>query len=544
MCVDNQFGSYGIYISINAGASWTFINPGVNMLEGGQGTATGGQGTYDLGFSVNKLNKNIVYVGGVNVWASTDGANTFNPVAYWQTSYGPTIHGDIHYIETQPSTGNIFVASDGGLYRTTSIIPESWSAATSGSPWPTAWTAISNGMNISSFYRISSSRNATGRLLAGAQDNGSFYYDGTAWNTIFGGDGMDNYLDPQNDNNLIASSQYGNFGLSQDGGLSFPFTNFNAAGETGEWTSPLVADYNNYGTLYCGYTNVNQSLDGGMTWTQLTTMPPNGLNDNELSALAVSNSNPNVLYATRRIRYEFNSPSTIYITQNQGASWTNITAGLPDTCYFTSVDISQTDPNTAYVAMANFGPGVKVFKTTNAGATWQNISYNLPNVPVNCIKTCPNSSAVMVATDLGFYVLNTATSTWDSYSAGLPNVILSDIEFNTVLNKVYLATFGRGIWETDLTTFTVGIQSSTASPINVDLFPSPNNGNFTITLNGKEASAEVVNLNIVDVTGRSVYNTTLSGQNSYQEKLNLASGIYYAKIKSKSLNGVKTFVVK
>jgi hypothetical protein len=381
-------------------------------------------------------------------------------------------------------------------------------------------------------------------LLAGAQDNGSFYFDGTAWNTIFGGDGMDNYLDPLDDNTLIASSQYGNFGMSQDGGLSFPFTGFNVSGEPAEWTSPLTADYNNPGTLYAGFTNVNQSTDGGMSWTPLTPMPPNGLNDNELCAIAVSNSNSNVLYAARRIRYEYNSPSTIYVTHDQGASWTNITAGLPDTCYFTSIDISQTDPNTAYVTMANFGPGMKVFKTTNAGASWQNISYNLPNVPVNCVKTCPNSSIVMVATDLGFYILNTATSTWDSYSWGLPNVILSDIEFNTTLNKVYLATFGRGIWETDLTAFTAGVQSVTASPIDINLYPSPNNGNFTIALNGKDAAAEVINLTIVDVTGRTVFSTILNGQTSYQEKLNLASGIYYAKVKSKSLNGVKTFIVK
>ena len=150
----------------------------------------------------------------------------------------------------------------------------------------------------------------------------------------------------------------------------------------------------------------------------------------------------------------------------------------------------------------------------------------------------------MVATDLGFYILNTATSTWDAYSSGLPNVILSDIEFNTTLNKVYLATFGRGIWETDLTAFTAGVQSVTASPIDVNLYPSPNNGNFTIALNGKEAAAEVINLNIVDVTGRTVFSTILNGQTTYQEKLNLASGIYYAKVKSKSLNGVKTFIVK
>lgn len=220
MTVDAFEGSYGIYKSINAGVSWNYINPGVNMLEYDGGASGGGQGTYDLGFTVNRTNKDIVYVGGVNVWSSTDGANTFNPASHWTLFYGATLHGDIHFIETNPLTSEIFVCSDGGLYKTNAIIPQSWASATGGSPWGTNWTDISSGMNITSFYRLSSSRNTTGRLAAGAQDNATFYYDGSSWNTIFGGDGMDNYLDPVDDNIVIGSSQYGNFYVSNDGGNS------------------------------------------------------------------------------------------------------------------------------------------------------------------------------------------------------------------------------------------------------------------------------------------------------------------------------------
>ncbi|TAL59049.1 MAG: hypothetical protein EPN85_10070, partial [Bacteroidetes bacterium] len=184
--VDALDGTYGIYKSIDAGANWVYINPGVNLLTYDDGTSPGGQGTYDLGFSVDPTDKNTVYVGGINLWASSDGAQTFNPAAHWTLNYGPTVHADIHFIETQPLTGNIFVCNDGGLYRTNDIITQTWTDAGNGIPWPTNWTNISNGMAITSFYRLSSSKNTTNRLVAGAQDNATFYFDGSSWSTIFG----------------------------------------------------------------------------------------------------------------------------------------------------------------------------------------------------------------------------------------------------------------------------------------------------------------------------------------------------------------------
>lgn len=544
MAVDGMDGSYGIYKSTDAGGNWQFIDPGLNMLEGNDGSNLGGQGTYDLGFSVKATDKNTVFVGGVNIWASTDGAQTFDPVSHWTLNYGPTLHGDIHFIETQASTGNIFVCSDGGLYRTTNIIPQTWSDANNGSPWPTQWTNIDNGLAITSFYRLSSSKNATGRLVAGAQDNATFYYDGTAWNTIFGGDGMDNYLDPLNDNVVIGAAQFGSFYISQDNGFSGwdPGTNVN--NESGEWTTPIIADYNLPGTLYAGYTNVNKSTDGGNSWYSLAPLPVNGIYDNELSALAVANTNSDVIYAARRIRYEYNSPASMFKTPDAGATWLDITAGLPDSLYFTSIDVSQTAENTAYVSLAGFSTGNKVFRTIDGGNNWQNISFNLPNIPVNCVKTMPGSGTVLIATDLGVYSFNSGTNSWTSQSSGLPNVIISDIEFNPTLNKIYVATFGRGIWENDLSTMVGTNTIPRGTDIDIELFPSLNNGSFSIKVVEQNALNESLHLEIIDITGKTVYSSTLTGQAIYPQKLNLKPGMYFAKIRNKKLNGVKSFVVQ
>jgi photosystem II stability/assembly factor-like uncharacterized protein len=116
LTVDTQSGLYGIYKSVNGGTSWTFINPGLNILEAGDGTNGGGQGTYDLGFLVSPSNANVLFTGGVNLWGSSDGGVTFNPASHWTLYYGPTLHGDIHFIASHPITGNIFVCSDGGVF--------------------------------------------------------------------------------------------------------------------------------------------------------------------------------------------------------------------------------------------------------------------------------------------------------------------------------------------------------------------------------------------------------------------------------------------
>lgn len=544
--VDAFDGMYGIYKSIDAGANWTFTNPGVNVLEYDQGLNPGGQGTYDLGFSVNQTDKNTIYTGGVNVWSSADGGITFNPATHWTLSYGPTVHADIHFIETQPSTGNLFVCNDGGLYRTNNLITQTWAAATGGSPWPTTWTNISNGMAITSFYRLSSSKNSTGRLSAGAQDNATFYYDGTSWTTIFGGDGMDNYLDPIDNNVIIGSSQYGNFYLSQDGGFSGFDPGVNVNFENGEWVTPIVADYNNPGTIYVGFSStVTKSVDGGMSWIGLSPLPFNGIYDNEMSALAVANSNASVIYATRRIRFEYGSPSSAYRTIDGGSSWTDITSNLPDSLYYTSINVSQTDANTAYLSLGGLTAGEKVYKTINGGLTWTNISFNLPNAPVNCIKTAPGTGQLIVATDFGVFMLDVPSSTWVSESAGLPNVIISDIEFNAVLNKIYVCSFGRGIWETDMNAMLgTGINNLQTNNLNLELFPSPNNGSFIITLLDENAKNETLHLEIIDITGRLVYSSDLEGEANYKMETKLNSGMYFAKIKSKKYNGVKSFVVK
>lgn len=542
LACDDLSGLYGVYQSTTAGQTWTFKPGFVNVLEYGQGSGSGGQGTYDLGLCVSDTNENVIYTGGINLWGSLDGGTNFSPISHWTFSYGlNTIHADVHDIRKQPGTNSIFVCCDGGLYKTRNITLYDWTGG-----WPTIWKNMSNGMQISSFYRVSSSKNTKGRVAAGAQDNSTFYYNGTSWSTVFGGDGMDNYLNPLNNLEVIGSSQYGTIYYSSNDGANGSVVGSNPNGESSEWVTPIAANYQNPGIVYAGNENVVRSNDDGQNWTSLGTIFSNTLTNTntEISALCVSPANKNALYAARRVRYELNMNGVIIRSLNAGSTFSNVTGNLPDTLYYTGIETSATNSLEVVVCMAGFANGCKVFKSTAGGGTWANISYNLPNVPVNCIKYVEGSKQLIVATDMGLYYLNNNSPTWISYSAGLPNVIASDIEFNVALNKMYVSTFGRGIWETSLSALkvldNVGIEEQIKNQADFKILPSINKGEFTIQSDEVFVRGQ---LEIIDVLGKQIYAAKISGP---QMNFNLAlqPGAYYLKLESEGKVAVRKMVVQ
>jgi hypothetical protein len=540
LCCDDVDGYYGVYQSTNAGITWTF-NPGsANILEWGAGSSSGGQGTYDLALCVSHTNENVLFAGGINIWGSYDGGASFYPATHWTFNNGQnTIHADVHMIKQQPVSNHFFVATDGGLYKTSKIDTGNWN-----SPWTTNWTDLSNGMQITSFYRISSSRNTAERLAAGAQDNSTFYRSGNAWSTIFGGDGMDNHLSPYASSEILAASQYGNFFFSSTGGTSGMVVGSNPNFESSEWVTPVVADHTNMDVLYIGNENLVRSTDGGQSWTALGTIFTNTTlqTNTEISALAVSPANNQVIYAARRVRHEFNLPGMVFRTVNGGSNFVRITSNLPDTLYFTSLDASPTASNEAVISMAGFAAAHKVYKTVNGGTSWTNLTYNLPNVPVNCVKYLQSTGKLMVATDLGIYVLDNGATTWTNVSNGLPNVIVSDIEINPAADKLYIATFGRGIWESALSAFTAtaqgtGLQRSAAVQ-DFKVYPTFGSGNITLETNGTST-----HLSVIDVMGRIVYSSTLKTERT-ELNLQLVPGSYYLKVTDASGSGVRKIIIE
>lgn len=82
-------------------------------------------------------------------------------------------------------------------------------------------------------------------------------------------------------------------------------------------------------------------------------------------------------------------------------------------------------------------------------------------------------------------------------------------------------------------------QVNEITSIDFHLSPNPTNGNITITIDESGLGAE---LNIYDVTGNRLLNTTLHTQSFVPETLNYPSGVYVAELKIKDANVKRRWV--
>ena len=98
-----------------------------------------------------------------------------------------------------------------------------------------------------------------------------------------------------------------------------------------------------------------------------------------------------------------------------------------------------------------------------------------------------------LGTSLGVFRYDEGLNTWRSYNSGLPNVSVTDLSINLPDNKIIASTYGRGVWESEMSLSAlapndvkiVRIISPTSSSINCgDIYPQievKNNGQNVIT---------------------------------------------------------------
>ncbi len=547
-------GFYGVYSSLDGGLNWNYSNAaGLNILEWFDGTGTGGQGTYDLSLLVDPLDENKIYTGGVNVWGSIDGGNTFDGVSLWYDGAGPGLHADQHQFKYNPLDNKFYVCNDGGLVRTSNIQIGSWFDAnnTPGYTWPTNWEYISDGMQTSSFYSIGVSEGNSGNFSAGAQDNATYFNNNNNWSNLFGGDGMHTALHPTNPNIILGSSQYGRILYSWDGGSTSVQMN-KPANEDGEWVTPFMYEPGNTNLVYGGFGNLYSAAPGNDFLTPLSnfSIMPGATVPAPISHFNVAQSNTSNIYVAKRIYHSYNQLSEFWATSNGGATWTNRTSGLPDKLYFTNVEVDNNDPLSVWVTTAGFEAGNHVYHTTDGGVNWSNITYDLPNLPTHCIAHQDDSyyNTVYVGTDIGVYYSNDTLTSWLPYNTNLPNVIVSDLNINYTDSVIYAATFGRGVWKTELvidTLSTVDVNGLNFESLNLGVYPNPNNGIFNLFIHNYEYGS--LTLEIIDIMGKSLVSENIYiNKKNYQQELNykLANGMYFLKVSNGNRMRTIRFVVQ
>jgi photosystem II stability/assembly factor-like uncharacterized protein len=383
-------------------------------------------GYYDMVLAASPTDENTVYAGGMEVIKSIDGGNSWTAVSDWAGWPNSTyVHADNHDIEFLPGSGStVFSCNDGGIFKTTD--------------GATSWSDLSNSLAITQFYRLGCSATNPDLVCLGAQDNGTDKYDGTSWSQVLGGDGMETIIDYTDPNIVYASYEDGDIQKSTDGGNSF--TDISPA-SNGAWTTPFVIHPTNPQILFAGYTDIYKTTNAGTSWNTISTNLTGG---ETIRSLAIAPSNPDYIYT--------GTFGNLYMTSNGGTNWINISSGLPvTTAAITGIAISDNDPQSIWVTFSGYSGGEKVYFSTNGGSSWTNVSGTLPNIPVDCIVYENNSSnALYIGTDFGVFYIDNSMNDWVSFNTGLPNVIVDELEIQYGASKIRAATYGRGLWESDL----------------------------------------------------------------------------------------------
>lgn len=412
-------GFHGLYRSTDGGLTFTLRSNTPNILNwthNGQGE--GGQSWYDLAIAASPVNPEVIVVGGVNVWASANGGQNWVLRAHWVfPNNAGYVHADVHALEFL--NGVLWVGSDGGVFRSNSTFTE--------------WVDLSEGLQITQFYKFDVSQNIPYQILGATQDNGvNIFRPGGGYEHILGGDGTIARIDYTNQSIFYGGYPGGFIDRTVNNGMSFQSI-FEGINESGAWVTPFTLHPTNPAILYAGYENVWRK-DGDNPWVPISNLPTN----TTLRTLEVAAANPDVIYTS--------TFSSMFRTTNGGQTWSNVSSGLPN-LFITSIATHPQDANKVWVTLSGYTDGQKVYHSADGGLTWQNQSANLPNVPVNCIAYGPGSNdGLYIGTDIGVYYKEGAQPAWGPYQNGLPNVIITDIRFQLATQQVLIGTYGRGIW--------------------------------------------------------------------------------------------------
>jgi photosystem II stability/assembly factor-like uncharacterized protein len=395
-------------------------------------TVQTGQAWYDWFAGVAPNNPDVLYLGAINIHkGARSSAGTWTWTNISAKNSGDSVHPDQHAIAFSPADPNVvYVGNDGGIYRS----PDGG----------TRWQSLNKGLNITEFEFLSQHPQFETWLVGGLQDNGTVRYEGQeVWYHIADGDGGDCGI-----NNSSPYTCYHTFYA-----MGMERSTTGGGWNTWDFIGPNVDEADDYpnGALFYPPVEVNNrvvvqagktvfiSTDGGGHWTQVPLPGVAGLG----SALAVP--------TTARI-YVGTDSGRIYRLDLTGTTWSApVSLGRPATGYVSDIMVDPTNPNRIWVAYSSAGSntvGGRVFRSDSAGASWQNVTAGLPDIAINAVEIDPlNPNTVYVAADVGVYRSVNAGAVWTSFNNGLPNAMVKDLCFHAPSRLLRAATQARGVWE-------------------------------------------------------------------------------------------------
>jgi hypothetical protein len=468
-----------VYRSADGGQTW--IANGVNSTKIPTNPVAGsmpnmnichGQCFYNQMILVDPSDpvRNTVWIGGDLASArSRDGGSTWTIETWWLYSQVPGLryaHADFHAGAFKTTgTPTIILGNDGGMN-----VSEDDGATFSSNKNERLVTHM--------YYTVSGNAETPNLVIGGTQDNGTRLRtgNGSIFNQVSGGDGMGTAYSQANTNTVFASAQGSALRTNLSNTAPDVFQNWAAATSGlidvgfGFFTPivPAPAALDSSGRVFFHYSNsrVWRTVNGGLNWTRIASattgagitispgFPTNGSRRFRSSPynLGVSPTDLNRIAVGA-------SGGFLDISTDGGASWADIDliAKVPGYQGFVT-NVTWQDDQTLWITSVAQAPGaVRVIKASTAspGASWTTANFvpmqsGLPDLPVTRVYIDPRDptrSTIYAATHVGLYRTVDGGAQWESYSNGLPTVVVTDIYMPPDGSFTRIATYGRGIWE-------------------------------------------------------------------------------------------------
>jgi photosystem II stability/assembly factor-like uncharacterized protein len=525
----------------DAGATWTS-----KSIPSGGDYYWATIGWHALTVGVDPNNPEALFIGGLDVYKSTDGGNDWTQVSDWRYMYygggDLYVHADIHDIDyKQGSSDELLVTSDGGVFYT--------NEAQSSGP---AFQEKNKGFGTLQFYTCAIHSNAgSEKYLGGLQDNGTLYHTGvplSIFDMIDGGDGACCFIDETQPQYMITSVYYNQYSLWLNGQYYESMSNWSS----GTFVSAADYDYNS-NILYS-----NACSFGGSQANQILRIK--GIPDNISGAYINLNTGLNVYFSA--VKYSPHSPanvSNLFVGSLSGRLFKVLNAqNIPQVTEITgsefpegaisSIAVGGSD-DTLLVTFSNYGIS-SVWQTYDAGGSWEEKETNLPDMPVRWALYHPGSARyAMLATELGTWTtsnLDEEATVWTQDIEGLANVRVDMLQMRMSDYTVIAATHGRGL-ATAVWDIGVGIEdqgSGEAGTLgSVEVWPNPTSGVFYLqpavssqqsAVGGQQSAV----IEILDLHGKaleSCNNRTVEQWNDGTVELDISylpAGIYFVRIKN------------
>lgn len=529
------------------------------------------QDGYNMMLVVKPDDPNTVFVGGTNLFRSTNGfANT--TATAWIAGYTedfpsslkiyPSSHPDMHNLDfmpnnagTNPGYTKAICANDGGIQTTNNIMA-------TGSISAVTWTMVPNYQTLQYYHVAIDPVTGRNNFIGGSQDNGTHIrLDGTNPNEqfrILGGDGGAAAI-----GSITSGSSFTVYGSIQFGELyrdkSNDFIKIKPNGLTpfpgltdafGEFVTYAKIDFDNPEDLY--YVNFNRlfrtksaSTVTSSTWEELTGVrelinPGNPVNGTNIA-----------IRSMELTRGPYFPSHALYIGTSDGKVFrlddprnataitapVNITpAGMQGSVVDIAVNPNNDEEIMAVVSnyTANNQPITNIWWTNNAKSatpTWRQADGNL-DLP--SVRSCMivvkrdgfNNSITeyYVGTSIGLYStldINTASVTWVREGGNVLNYsVITSMDYRPQDNILLVATHGNGMY-----------YSSIGNP---DFRPDQGSGNDSTqvlirralpTLVKQKIDYQIGNMFTVNKLSITIYN--MAGQLVYKNETGYQSGQIY-----------------